>query len=82
MDQPNQPNQSNIPQKSQLNHMTNFLKKPVTIVILAVLLIGIVGYVYFRGDDAPAHEFTVAERRDLIQEVSVIGSVRLPPSSQ
>ena len=56
--------------------MTNFLKKPVTIVILAVLLIGIVGYVYFGGDDAPAHEFTVAERRDLIQEVSVIGSVR------
>lgn len=56
--------------------MINFLKKPVTIVILAVLLAGVIRYVSFSGDNAPKYDFIIVEKRDLIQEVSVTGRVK------
>lgn len=57
--------------------MINFLKKPVIIISLVILVGGVVGgYAYFGGDNVPAHEFIVAEKRNLIQEVSVTGRVK------
>lgn len=57
--------------------MINFIKKPVVIALLIVALGGAIGgYIYFGGDNAPAYDFIVAEKRDLIQEVSVTGRVK------
>jgi RND family efflux transporter MFP subunit len=56
--------------------MIKFLKKRFVAVILAILLVGVVGYMYFGGDDTPTYEFTVAEKRDIIQEVYVTGRVK------
>ena len=57
--------------------MTNFLKKPVVIISLIVLVgAGIGGYAYFGGDNAPTYDFVVAQKQNLIQEVSVTGRVK------
>ena len=56
--------------------MINFLKKPVTMVILAVLLAGVIRYAYFSGDNAPEYDFIIVEKRELVQEVSVTGRVK------
>lgn len=57
--------------------MTNFLKKPTTIIsiiLLAALIAG--GYAYFGRTDKSAYDFIVVGRRDLVQEVSVTGRVK------
>jgi len=57
--------------------MIKFLKRPIVIISLIVLVGGIVGgYVYFGGDNAPSYDFVIAEKRGLIQEVSVTGRVK------
>ena len=57
--------------------MTKFLKKPIVIISLVILAGGIIGgYTYFGGDNAPAYDSVIAEKRDLIQEVSVTGRVK------
>lgn len=57
--------------------MINFLKKPVIIISLAILIGGIVGgYAYFDGNDTPKYDFIIAEKHNLIQEVNVTGRVK------
>ncbi|HEY4519068.1 MAG: hypothetical protein UU84_C0036G0005 [Candidatus Yanofskybacteria bacterium GW2011_GWC2_41_9] len=57
--------------------MTNFLKKPIVIISLIVLVgVGIGGYAYFGRDNTPTYDFVVAQKHDLIQEVSVTGRVK------
>lgn len=57
--------------------MINFLKKPIVIISFIILIGGVIGgYAYFGGDSAPAYDFIVAEKRDIIQEVSVTGRVK------
>jgi len=54
--------------------MINFIKKPIVIISLIILAGGIVGgYFYFGRNQAPSFDFVIAQKRDLIQEVSVTG---------
>jgi len=63
--------------------MTNFLKKPVVIISLIILIGGIIGgYAYLGRDNAPTYDFVVAEKRALVQEVSVTGRVKPAESVQ
>jgi multidrug efflux pump subunit AcrA (membrane-fusion protein) len=55
--------------------MLLFLKKPITITALVVLVV-LAGFFYFREGSAPTYEFIVAERGNLVQEVSVTGRVQ------
>lgn len=57
--------------------MKNLVKKPVFIVSAAVFIaISAGGYFYFTREKAPAYEFVLAKRGDIIQEVSVTGKVK------
>lgn len=52
-------------------------KRPIIIVLLVIVLGGVIGsYIYFGGDSALAYDFIVAEKRDLVQDVSVTGRVK------
>lgn len=57
--------------------MMNFIKKPIGIISIIVVL-GLVagGYFYFGGGEKPAFDIAEAKRSDLIQEVSVTGRVK------
>jgi len=57
--------------------MTKFLKRPIVIISFVILAGGIIGgYTYFGGDDTPTYDSVIAEKRDLIQKVSVTGRVK------
>lgn len=57
--------------------MISFMKKPIVIISLIVIIGGIiVNQVYFGKSSKLAYDFIVAERSSLIQEVSVTGRVR------
>ncbi|MFA5855027.1 MAG: efflux RND transporter periplasmic adaptor subunit [Candidatus Gracilibacteria bacterium] len=54
----------------------DFLKKKVTLAVIGVTLLVILGIVWMNGgSNATAAQFTVAEKKDLKQEVSVTGTV-------
>lgn len=55
--------------------MITFIKKPVVIIITIVLIIGIGFFIFSQGGNGPSYDFVVAERGDIIQEVSVTGRV-------
>ncbi len=47
------------------------------VVLPIIILLAIFGaYFYFKGDGTPAYDFVFVKRKNLIQEVSVIGNVR------
>ena len=57
--------------------MASFFKKPLGIALIVLLgALGIGIAVYTTKKSKPAYEFIVAEKRDLIQKVSVVGRVR------
>ena len=53
-----------------------WIKKPVVITAIVVIVVIVAGYFYFTGSEEPTYEFSVAERADVIQEVSVTGRVK------
>ncbi len=55
--------------------MKKFFKKPIVIIVTAIILIG-AGYLIFGRSKEPAYEFTTAQRGDIIQEVSVTGRIK------
>jgi HlyD family secretion protein len=55
--------------------MKNFIKKPWVIAVAAVVVI-IVGYFIFGRKSAPAQNFVIAIRGNIVQEVSVTGNVK------
>jgi len=59
-----------------VHSMINFFKKPITIAITIIALIIITFVYFFAGDDSPSYEFIIAEKDDLVQEVSVTGRVK------
>lgn len=57
--------------------MINFIKKPIGIISITIILgLAAGGYFYFGGDKKPTYDFVIAKRADLIQEVSVTGRVK------
>mgnify|MGYP001394336253 CR=1 FL=1 len=57
--------------------MINFLKRPRIIILLVILIGGIIiSYAFFGRDKAPAYDFIIIEKRNLIQEISVTGRVQ------
>lgn len=58
-----------------IKSILNFLKKPSIIIILAILVGGILWYVFPREEES-LFEFVVAKHGDLVQEVNVIGRVK------
>lgn len=55
--------------------MINFIKKPVVILVAALIII-LGAYFLFIKDKKLAHEFIVAERGELLQEINVTGRVK------
>lgn len=53
-----------------------FLKKPVLILVIVILVGGAAAYGYFGRNKKQAEEFTVAQRRDIVQEVNVTGRIQ------
>ncbi|MBI2098425.1 MAG: efflux RND transporter periplasmic adaptor subunit [Candidatus Wildermuthbacteria bacterium] len=54
-----------------------FLKKPIGIIALLVVTgIGIGLFVLLKGNNAQTEDFTVAERKNIVQEVTVTGNVK------
>ncbi|MCH7758840.1 efflux RND transporter periplasmic adaptor subunit [Patescibacteria group bacterium] len=56
--------------------MFNLKKKSIIILSIIGLVVLITGYQFFKKDGVSKYEFVVVEKRDLIQEVSVVGRVR------
>lgn len=57
--------------------MKNIIKKPIFIISAAIFIsIVIGGYFYFTRESAPAYEFVLAKRGDIVQEVSITGKVK------
>ena len=57
--------------------MIKFLKKPIGIISIIVILgLAAGGYFYFGSEEKPKFDVAVAKRADLIQEVSVTGRVK------
>lgn len=57
--------------------MFAFIKKPFVVVLLVVTVGGIFGaYAYFGRSLSPEHDFILAKRANLVQQVSVIGAVK------
>jgi Membrane-fusion protein len=57
--------------------MIKFLKKPIGIISIIVILgLAALGYVYFGGEEKLKFDVAIAKRADLIQEVSVTGRVK------
>lgn len=56
--------------------MLNFLKRPRTIVIIAVLLVLVGGYFYRRATQQPKYEFATVQLRDISAVVNVTGHIQ------
>jgi multidrug efflux pump subunit AcrA (membrane-fusion protein) len=57
--------------------MFKFFRKPAGIIILIVIVAGVIGaWQFLGGSKGPKYDFIVAQKRDLIQEVSVTGRVK------
>ncbi len=57
--------------------MINFIKKPISIISIIVILgLAAGGYFYFGREANPEFDVAIAKRSDLIQEVSVTGRVK------
>lgn len=54
----------------------NFIKKPIFIIAVVILATIVGGYFYFFGGKKTGPEFIVAKKGDIVQEVSVTGSVK------
>jgi HlyD family secretion protein len=54
----------------------NFLKRFKYLIIIAVIVLGAILYFSFKPGEAPRVDTIVAEKVDLIQEVSVVGNVK------
>ncbi len=55
----------------------NIIKKPAVIVILIIIAASSYwAYAYFKGKNASPYDYIIAERRDIVQEVSVTGRVK------
>ncbi len=56
--------------------MKNFIKKPIFIIIAIIIIIAAAGsYFLFFKAKAPAYEFAIAQKGDVVQEVSVTGKI-------
>ncbi len=58
-----------------MKKIRKYFKKPIVLILIAVILI-IAGYFYFSREKKPDYEFVIAARGEIIQEVSVTGSVK------
>ncbi len=58
-----------------MKKIKKYLKKPIVIILIVVILL-ITGYFYFSREKKPDYEFILAARGNIIQEVSVTGSVK------
>lgn len=52
------------------------MSKKVIIILLLVVFFGVVLYLFFRGDGSLEKELFTVEKKDLIQEISVVGKVK------
>ncbi|HUW71859.1 MAG TPA: efflux RND transporter periplasmic adaptor subunit [Candidatus Humimicrobiaceae bacterium] len=51
------------------------MSKKTIIILLLIVLIGVIVYLFSREDESSRNEFFVAEKQDLVQEISVVGKV-------
>lgn len=57
--------------------MSQFFRKPAVIIVILIIIAGVIGaWQYFGRGKNPQYDFVVAQRRDLVQEVSVTGRVK------
>jgi RND family efflux transporter MFP subunit len=57
--------------------MKNLIKKPKFLIAFVVIIcLGVGGWKYFSSSKNPTYDFATAEKRDLVQEVSVAGRVK------
>ncbi|MBU1179940.1 efflux RND transporter periplasmic adaptor subunit [Patescibacteria group bacterium] len=62
--------------KSKFRKIKSFLKKPLVLIVLAIVLIGVGGYIYHKATNKPSFNYVEVEKGEIMQEVSVTGRVK------
>jgi len=52
------------------------MKKKKTIIIIAIIILGIASFIVFKGDGEPSYELSLVERGNVKQEVSITGTIK------
>ncbi|MBI3671444.1 efflux RND transporter periplasmic adaptor subunit [Candidatus Azambacteria bacterium] len=56
--------------------MIDFIKKRYIVILVSILAVFVFGFLYFGGAKAPAYESAIANRMNIVQEVSATGSIK------